>query len=99
MTSEAPSFGAQLAGTALALAFVLALAWLALKGLQRLQRHAQGSAAGSVQVLASVAVGPRERVVHLRWQGRELLIGVAAGSVTRLDERAAAPAADGQGAP
>jgi flagellar biogenesis protein FliO len=97
MTPEAPSFGAQLAGTALALAFVLALAWGALKGLQRLQRRAEGAAPGQqLQVLSSVAVGPRERVVALRWQGRTLLVGVAAGGVTLLD---AGPAPDGQGAP
>jgi hypothetical protein len=36
--TEAPSMAAQLAGTALALVFVLALAWLALRGLKRLQQ-------------------------------------------------------------
>lgn len=97
MSAEAPSFGAQLAGTALALAFVLVLAWAALKGLQRLQQRAQGAAPGQpLQVLSSVAVGPRERVVAVRWQGRTLLLGVAAGGVTLLD--AAAPS-EGQGAP
>lgn len=96
MTPEAPSFGAQLAGTTLALAVVLALVWVALKGLQRLQQRAQGAQGAALQVLASTAVGPRERVVAVRWQGRELLLGVAAGSVTLLGER---PADDGQGAP
>ena len=55
---EAPSMAAQLGGTALALAFVLALAWLALRGLKRLQQRAGGnSEAGAPQVLHSRAWG------------------------------------------
>lgn len=86
--STGPSFAAQLGGTALALVVVLALAWLALRALKRLQDRSQAtSGGGTLQVLASVGVGPRERIVAVRWHGRELLIGVSAGGVTRLAER------------
>jgi flagellar protein FliO/FliZ len=84
---ETPSFALQLGSTALALVFVLALAWLALRALKRWQLKT-GVAAGAdaVQVLASVALSPRERLVTVRWRGREYLLGVAAGSVQRIDD-------------
>jgi flagellar protein FliO/FliZ len=87
---EAPSFALQLGSTALALVFVLALAWLALRALKRWQIKT-GAAAGSdaVQVLASVSLSARERLVTVRWRGREYLLGVAAGSVQRIDDVAA----------
>jgi flagellar protein FliO/FliZ len=87
---EAPSFALQLGSTALALVFVLALAWLALRALKRWQIKT-GTAAGSdaVQVLASVSLSARERLVTVRWRGREYLLGVAAGSVQRIDDVAA----------
>lgn len=88
MTPEAPSMAAQLAGTALALVFVLALAWLALRGLKRLQQRAGGSAeAGAPQVLHSQGLGPRERLVTVRWRGRDYLLGVTPGSVACIDHR------------
>ncbi len=84
---EAPSLALQLGGTALSLVFVLALAWLALRALKRWQTKT-GTAAGpnAVQVLASVSLSPRERLVTVRWRGREYLLGVAAGSVQRIDD-------------
>jgi flagellar biogenesis protein FliO len=83
---------AQLGGTALALAFVLALAWLALRGLKRLQQRAGGNAeAGAPQVLHSQGLGPRERLVTVRWRGRDYLLGVTAGSVSAIDHRASEP--------
>jgi flagellar biogenesis protein FliO len=80
---------AQLAGTALALVFVLALAWLALRGLKRLQQRAGGSSeADAPLVLHSQGLGPRERLVTVHWRGRDYLLGVTAGSVTFIDHRA-----------
>jgi len=85
---EAPSMAAQLAGTALALVFVLALAWLALRGLKRLQQRAGGAGeAGAPQLLHSQGLGPRERLVTVRWRGRDYLLGVGAGSVNLIDHR------------
>lgn len=83
---EAPSFAAQLGGTALALLFVLALAWLALRGLKHLQQRASRGAAGEpIVLLQSMNLGPRERVVAVRYRGREYLLGVTAAQVTVID--------------
>lgn len=87
MTAEAPSMTTQLAGTALALVFVLALAWLALRGLKRLQQRGGTAAHDAPQLLHSTGLGPRERLVMVRWRGRDYLLGVAAGSVTFIDHR------------
>jgi len=90
--AEAPSMAVQLASTALALAFVLVLAWLALRALKRLQQRSGGAGGGDApQVLRSVNLTPRERLVTVRWQGRDYLLGVAAGSVTRIADVAAPP--------
>lgn len=89
---EAPSMATQLAGTALALVFVLALAWLALRGLKRLQQRAGGAAAGDApQLLHSTGLGPRERLVTVRWRGRDYLLGVTPGGVSFIDHRGAEP--------
>lgn len=84
-TEEPPSFMLQLAGTALALVVVLMLAWVMLRALKRWQVKTGVTAGGHpVQVLQSVALGPRERLVTVHWRGREYLLGVAAGSVQRI---------------
>jgi hypothetical protein len=31
-------------------------------------------------------LGPREKLVTVRWRGREYLLGVAAGAVQRIDD-------------
>ncbi len=93
---EAPSMAAQLAGTALALVFVLALAWLALRGLKRLQLRAGSAVAGDApQVLASTGLGPRERLVTVRWRGRDYLLGVTPGGVSFIDHRGSEAAPKG----
>ena len=86
MNSEAtPSFAVQLGSTALALVLVLALAWLLLRALKRWQvKTGVGGGADPVQVLHSVALSPRERLVTVRWRGRDYLLGVAAGAVQRI---------------
>jgi len=90
--TEAPSMASQLAGTALALVFVLALAWLALRGLKRLQQRGGGAAAHDApQLLHSTGLGPRERLVTVRWRGRDYLLGVTAGSVNFIDHRGSEP--------
>lgn len=89
--NEAPSFAAQLGGTALALAFVLALAWFALRGLKKLQQRAAPPGAGALQVLHSTGLGARERLVAVRWHEREYLLAVTPSSVTVVDRREGAP--------
>lgn len=80
-----PSFALQLGSTAVALVLVLLLAWLMLRALKRWQvKTGVGGGAQAVQVLHSVALGPRERLVTVRWRGREYLLGVAAGAVQRI---------------
>ena len=99
MSSEnAPSLAMQLGSTALALALVLALAWLALRALKQFQNRGERSGGGNrgngVQVLRSVGLGPRERLVTVRYRDREYLLGVATGGVSLIDSwpEGAAPA-------
>lgn len=93
--SNAPSFAAQAAGMVGALVLVLGLAWVCLALLKRMQVGASGwgrpAGGGSpAQVLGSVVLGPRERVVTLRWQGRDYLLGVTPAAIQVIDQRAVA---------
>jgi flagellar biogenesis protein FliO len=84
-TDTNASFALQLGTTALTLVLVLVLAWLMLRALKRWQlKTGVGQGAHPVQVVHSVALGPRERLVTVRWRGREYLLGVAAGGVQRI---------------
>ncbi len=91
--SAAPSFATQAAGMVVALLLVLGLAWVCLALLKRMQGGWSRSPAGTspAQVVASVALGPRERVVTLRWQGRDYLLGVTPAAIQVIDQREAAP--------
>lgn len=91
--APAPSAGPGLLqaafGLVLVLALILGLAWLARRvGLQRLG----GSAV--VKVVASTAVGTRERVVVVEVAGTWLVLGVAAGRVNALHSLPAQARAD-----
>ncbi len=97
--SAPPSGAGYLAQLTLGLMVVLlgivALAWL-LKRMNGLQ----GSAGGALKVLGGVSVGQRERVVLLQVGDRQLLIGVAPGSVRTLqtlDEPINATQSEGHG--
>lgn len=76
-----------------ALLFVLALAWLSLRLLRRFSggRRGRGGAVRTLQVLRAHSLGPRERLVVVRYHGDELLLGVTPGGIQLLDRRAAAP--------
>jgi flagellar protein FliO/FliZ len=81
--SQAPSTAGTVGGTVFALLFVLglifALAWLA--------RRLPGVAGGShraLRVVASLSLGPRERVVVVDVGGTQLLLGVGAGGTRAL---------------
>jgi flagellar protein FliO/FliZ len=102
-TEAAPSLALQLGSTALALALVLLLAWFSLRALQRWQQRGGAAGAGgadALQVLRGVGLGPRERLVVVRYRGREYLLGVTAAQVTVVDRWPAGDAAEpGSGQP
>ena len=62
------------------LAAVLAAAWLA----RRLRAFSGGGGSSSLELLAQLPLGARERAVLVRVGDRQLLIGVAPGSVRTL---------------
>jgi flagellar protein FliO/FliZ len=77
----------------IALAFVLVLAWFAIRGLKRLQYGRKGSAGGEVLTFVrALPVGARERVVVVHYRGEEWVLGVTAGGISLLG-RGAVPAA------
>ena len=86
-----PDLASQMLSTAVALAVVLALAWVLLRALKRLQagRAAVAGSADVPQVLRSVGLGPRERLVTVRYRGREYLLGVTAGAISVVDSHEA----------
>lgn len=75
-------------GTVLALVFVLALAWIFLKVLQRtgIARNRSGNAV--LQVVQQISLGGRERVALVRHGDREYLLGVTPHQVQLLAESA-----------
>lgn len=85
--------------TVLALAFVLALAWLFLRLLKRSTALRSVDGRLPPQVVQAVSLGARERVVVLQHDGHEYLLGVTASQINLLDKRrlaadAAEPAVD-----
>lgn len=75
-------------GTVLALAFVLALAWILLKVLQRTGIARNGSGKAVLQVVQQISLGGRERVALVRHGDREYLLGVTPHQVQLLVESA-----------
>lgn len=74
--------------TLLSLIFVLALAWVVLRLIKRMQLNQARNRehnAERPEVLESVALGPRERLVTVSYRGKTLLLGVTATSIHRLD--------------
>ncbi len=103
---NAPSLAMQLGSTALALVLVLALAWLALRALKQFQNRSQRGSGGdrgnrgtAMEVLGSVGLGPRERLVTVRYRDREYLLGVASGGVSLIDSWPEGEAVAGAAAP
>lgn len=76
-----------LASTVVALAFVLLLAWVLIRGWRRLQNVGGRSAANDTDALRFVRalpVGARERVVLLDHAGERWMLGVTAGGISLL---------------
>ena len=78
-----PSFSAGLVQTLFGLIIVLALIWGAAWLLRRLNVGAP-SASSAIRILASQAVGQRERVVLIEVAEHWLVLGVAPGQVSAL---------------
>lgn len=83
--SDALAGLAMLGKTAAALAFVIAVILLCSYLLKRLNRPG-GLAGQQVQVVSSVAVGPKERVVVVEVAGIWLVLGVAGGQISALHQ-------------
>ena len=76
-----------LASTVAALAFVLLLAWVLIRGWQRLQGLGGRAAVEDGEALRFVRalpVGARERVVLLDHAGERWMLGVTAGGISLL---------------
>jgi flagellar biosynthetic protein FliO len=74
--------------TMLALAFVLALAWLFLRLFKRAMRPHAASGQMPLEVIQTLALGGRERLVVVRQGNREYMLGVTAAHVSLIDKRA-----------
>ena len=72
----------------IALAVVLALAWLLLKGLAALGQRS--SASSPMRIKATMPLGSRERLIVLEYSGNEYLVGVASGGISLIDKLPAA---------
>lgn len=68
----------------LALAVVLALAWLILKGLASLNQRR--SLHSPIRIKATLPLGNRERLMVVEYRDNDYLLGVASGSITKIDK-------------
>lgn len=69
-----------------ALAVVLALAWLLLKGLAALGQR--GSANAPMRIKATLPLGSRERLIVVEYRDNDYLLGVSSGTITKIDRHA-----------
>ncbi len=83
---NAGTFLLSLLAVILALAFVLALAWVALRLLRRWNDRFQGGdvAGQPIRFLRAMAVGQRERIALVEVRGEVMLIGVTGGGISLL---------------
>ncbi len=92
--STALNAGQYAFGVAVALAALGAVLW----ALRRAQRQGLlGGHARRLQVLETLALGPRHRLALVRVDGRELVLGITPAGVAALD--VARPAAGAPGVP
>jgi flagellar biogenesis protein FliO len=73
--------------TLVALAFVLALAWLLLRLFRRLMKPRAASGQMPLEVVQALGLGGRERLLGVRHDQREYVLGVTAASVSLIDKR------------
>jgi flagellar protein FliO/FliZ len=80
------SFAMNFVVTMLALGFVLALAWVALRFLKaRLQpRGAPGRGDDALRFVRALPLGTKERVVIVEHRGERWMLGVTAGGISTI---------------
>jgi flagellar protein FliO/FliZ len=91
------SFALSFASMVLALAIVIALAWVVLRLMRnRLQPRAGAGGAGdeTLRFVRALAVGAKERVVIVEHRGARWMLGVTAGGISTIAQWPAAAAAD-----
>jgi len=67
-----------------ALAIVIALAWIILRTLKSI--HPGQHKNGKLNILLSLPLSARERIVLIQYQDHEYLLGITAGSISLLDK-------------
>ncbi|MBX2836706.1 MAG: flagellar biosynthetic protein FliO [Gammaproteobacteria bacterium] len=82
------SFPLTLLFTLLALVVVLIVAWFCIRLLAQLNRRSMGK--GKVQIVQTIPIGTRERLMLVHYQGQEYLLGSSTGGITVI-ERSAIP--------
>ena len=86
------NFAASIVSMLIALGIVLALAWVSLRLIKRMQHGRTAKDDNEVlRFVRALPLGPRERVVVLHYRGEEWVLGVTAGGISLLG-REAAPA-------
>nr|WP_133501807.1 flagellar biosynthetic protein FliO [Lysobacter terrigena] len=78
--ADAGSIGGAVFSLLLVIGLILGLGWLA----KRMPGMKAGGGSSQLKVVASVALGPRERAVVLDINGQQLLVGVGQGGVRTL---------------
>ncbi|MCG7929008.1 MAG: flagellar biosynthetic protein FliO [Candidatus Thiodiazotropha weberae] len=78
------NYAQELLFTLMALILVVALAWLFLKALKGF--HVKQSGSNRINLLLTLPVGSRERVVVVAYRQHEYLVGITAGGMTLLDK-------------
>jgi flagellar protein FliO/FliZ len=73
-----------ISGIALVALLLAASAWL----LRRFSLRSHVRQGSRVEILQTLALGTRERLVVVRFSGKEMLLGVTAHGINRLDETA-----------
>ena len=91
------SFAMNFVVTMLALGFVLAVAWLALRFLKgRLQpRGVPGRADDALRFVRALPVGTKERVVIVEHRGERWMLGVTSGGISAIAHWDAEPSHSG----
>jgi flagellar protein FliO/FliZ len=80
------SFPLSLLKTLLALAFVLVLAWLAIRLLAKLSGGKMGS--NRIKVTHTVPLSARERLLLVEVDDKEYFLGVTANGISLIDQKA-----------
>ncbi len=78
------SFPVSVIITIAALVLVLVLAWLLIRALSSMT--VSRSRGGRLEILETVPLGSRERLVLVRCDGQQFLLGVTANSISRIDQ-------------